>query len=200
MRDVISPRLRELGFKGSGRRWVKSNSRGDVCVVGLEIDKGYEPFQILFQAGAVPKAWDDWLRGPYSAISFGGDITKRPMHYHGLDVWTLTGPGEDVADFWPVRSPQAAISYLADHLTDLDRFASTWLDPEQALRKVASGDFEPYGYLDMNPMVQEAAVFLMSPPSSTGSQRARSALVDYRGLTVWEEVFARTVAGATSVD
>lgn len=80
VREVLSPRMRERGFKGSGQRWVKSNDTGDLCVVGLEIDQGYEPFEVLFQAGAVPKVWDNLLRGPYSAGSVGEEITKNPMH------------------------------------------------------------------------------------------------------------------------
>lgn len=193
VREVLSPRMRERGFKGSGQRWVKSNDTGDLCVVSLEMDQGYEPFEVLFQAGAVPKVWDNWLRGPYSAGSVGEEITKKPMHYHGMDVWTLIGPGEEIPDFWPVHSPEDAIRYMVSNLGELDRFAEVWLDPQEARRMVDEGKFAPYGYLEGNPLTQETALFLMNPPSSDRAKRAGEALLEYHGLKVWETIFSKTV-------
>lgn len=196
VKSVLSPRLREYGFKGSGKRWVKSNEAGDLCVIGLEIDRGYEPFEILFQVGAVPKAWDEWLRSPCTSYVTGGEdeITKQPMHYHGMDVWTVTGPGEEVPDFWPVRSPTKAMAYLESRLGELYSFADAWLDPQEARRRVDEGRFEPYGFLGANPLARETSQFLLHPPSSSKHQQAREALVIYQGIKAWEATFAKTIS------
>lgn len=191
-RENVTPYLKEVGFKGSAPRWVATNDFGDECIIGVEFDAGWEPPKALIEMAAVPKAWEEWMRGPYSSVSLE-TMTKRTMHYHGLILGTPKGAGVGRDGFWPIDDAHQSTVLMRDSLQNsLPRFMKEALDRDALLRKIRSGKFKPYGYLRNVPHLREVALIALFP-SDDEADEARETLREFRGTPRWEKLISATL-------
>lgn len=142
LRDVLAPRARSQGFKGTAPNWRKSTPSGDWAVVNVQSSSfsSAEHLKCVINLAVAPEPWLRWSR-----VKLGPGMPKSVTESLGLYRERLhpdgTKPGWDA--WWEITDAASAAAAVADMVVQLD--VAGWpvldrlLNPESMLEQVRTG-------------------------------------------------------------
>jgi Domain of unknown function (DUF4304) len=123
---VISPRLRELGFKGSGGRY-ELGSTSHWALLGFQKSAYSDRQTVRFTVNLTAVERDVWARGAEEHPYWG----KRPSA--GV-IYGAMVPNERIGraagredTWWDVRAGEDSVATAREVLADIEQFALPWL-------------------------------------------------------------------------
>ncbi|MBO9703966.1 MAG: DUF4304 domain-containing protein [Arthrobacter sp.] len=131
LRDVLGPRARAQGFRGSAPTWRKSTPEGDWAVVNVQssISSTAEHLKCIINVAVAPEPWLRW-----ESALLGSATSRTVSEASGLyrDRISPAGGPPDHETWWEVTDDASALSAVADMVSQLE--VSGWPILDRLLR------------------------------------------------------------------